>query len=251
MGKFGILLNFTGTILSIALAIILIWRKLYREFPFFFSYITSSILIATIRVLVRGNYRTFFEVVWGTEALYAGLALLAMHEVYRWVFLAFFKKWWFWLFFPGVVTAILILAVIYRFGSPPVQANQVMSFIISAGMAVNLVQALLFVLFFSLVAFHGIRWRDYPFGVVVGFAVIATGAFGGNWARSEFGTKFMGLFSYAPSVAYIFAVILWLLTFVRPPQPEPKWMLNLTTKQMLQEIAQYTKVIERYLGRRK
>ena len=120
------------------------------------------------------TYLVWFKVVWSTEAIYVLLALLALHEVFRKVFAAFYEKRWFWLFFPVVVIAISVLAVIYRLGSPPVQANQVMSFIISLGMAVNLVQALLFVLFFVLVWFNGIGWREYPFGIVMGFAAIAS-----------------------------------------------------------------------------
>ena len=105
MGKTDIFFNVTGTLLGLALASILVWRRLYKDFPFFFAYIISSILIAIVRLSVSGNYLTFFRVVWATEAIYTVLALLALHEVFRWVFLAFFKKWWFWLFFPGVVAA--------------------------------------------------------------------------------------------------------------------------------------------------
>jgi hypothetical protein len=251
MGKIDILIAVAAWAGAIALAVILIWRKLYREFPFFFSYVSSSALISIIRVSVSANYRLFFVVYWGTEAIYALLALLALHEVFRKVFKAFYKKWWFWLFFPLVVTAISILAVIYRFGSPPVQANRMMSLIISLGMAVNLVQASLFVFFFVLVWLNGIRWREYPFGIVQGFAAIAIGAFGAHWARSEFGTRFNVLSSYAPSVSYIVAVVLWLETFLRPPQPEPQWTLAITPQQLLEELRQYAKIIERLLGRRK
>jgi hypothetical protein len=251
MEKAAIFLNVTGAVLAAALASTLVWRKLYREFPFFLVYVISSILIAVIRVSVSGNYRTFFKVVWTTEALYALLALLALHEVFRWVFLAFFERWWFWLFFPGVVAAIFILTVVYRLGSPPVQANRVISLILSLGTAVNLVQAALFLLFFALVAFHSIRWRNYPVGIVLGFAAISIGAFGGNWARSEFGTKFNHLFGYAPSVAYILAVTLWLETFLRPPEPKPKWTHAITPEQLLEQIRQYTRIFGRYRERQK
>ncbi|HEV3316976.1 MAG TPA: hypothetical protein VG488_08415 [Candidatus Angelobacter sp.] len=251
MSKIDIFLNLTGTLLAIALASILIWRKLYKEFPFFFAYISSSILIAIARISADGNYLTFFKVVWATEAMYVLLALLALHEVFRWVFLAFFKKSWFWLFFPSTFAAISTLAAVYHFRALPAQANQVINLILSFGMAVNWVQAGLFVLFFALVWFHGIRWRDYPFGIVVGFAVIAIGSLGARWARSEFGTKFNFLASYAPAVAYIFAVVLWLITFIRPPELEPEWRLNMTPEQMLHEVQQYTKIIERFLRRQK
>jgi len=150
-----------------------------------------------------------------------------------------------------VVLAISVLAVIYRFGSPPIQANRVMSAIVSLGMAVNLVQALLFIFFFLLVWLNGIRWREYPFGIVMGFAAISIGAFGANWARSEFGTRLNVVSSYAPSVAYILAVILWLEAFLRPPDPEPKWTLEMTPQQLLEELRQGAKILERLRGRRR
>ncbi|HWZ42498.1 MAG TPA: hypothetical protein VNW97_03435 [Candidatus Saccharimonadales bacterium] len=226
-------------------------RKIYREFPFFFLYIGASIPISIIRVFVIGNYQLFFMVYWGTEVLYTLLALLTLHEVFRTVFAAFYENRWFWLFFPCAVTAISGMAIVYRFGSPPVQANRVISLIVSLGMAVNLVQAAIFILFFGLLWWNGIRWRNYPTGIVLGFAAIAVVLLGANWARSEFGTKFNTLRSYAPAVAYIVAVALWLETFLRPPEPEPKWTHEITPEQMLEQVQQYTRIVERLLGRRK
>ena len=189
MRKADILLGLVALILAAWLAIILVRRKANRAFPFFFLYVSSSIAFPILRLCVSSDYKLFFQVYWGTEAIYVFLALLALHEVFRKVFAAFYERRWFGLFFPLVVITISALAVVYRLGSPPAQANQVMSFIISMGMAVNLVQALLFVLFFVLVWFNGIGWREYPFGIVLGFAAIAIVTFAANWARSEFGTR--------------------------------------------------------------
>lgn len=249
MLKADILLGLVALILAAWLAIILVRRKANRAFPFFFLYVSSSIAFPILRLCVSSDYKLFFQVYWGTEAIYVFLALLALHEVFRKVFAAFYEKRWFWPFFPAVVIAISALAIIYRFGSPPAQANQVMSFIISMGMAVNLVQALLFVLFFMLVWFNGIAWREYPFGIVMGFAAIAIVIFTVEWARSVFGTKLNAIWSYAHSVAYILAVILWLKTFLRPPEPEPQWRLKITPEQLLEEIRQYGKILGKLRGR--
>jgi hypothetical protein len=250
MRKTDILLSLVGLAPALWLTIILTRRKIYHEFPLFFLYVSFSIAFITLRLSVSGNYQLFFEIYWLTEVVYVILVLLALYEVFRKVFKPFFKRWWFWLFFPGVVAAISVLAVVYRLGSPPVQANYVISLILSLGTAVSLVQVALFGLFFLLVWFHGIHWRDYPFGIVVGFAVLAIGALWGNWARSAFGTKFNRFFGYAPSVAYIFAVIVWLTTFLRP-QPEPRWSLQITPEQLQEEIRQYARIMARLLGRRK
>lgn len=249
MKPLDLILTLIGPILTAWLAVLLVRRKLHREFPFFFLYLIASVLIPVIRLAVRNDYPTFFKVVWSTEAIYIVLALLALHEIFRKVFAAFYEKRWFWLFFPLVVISISALAVIYRLGSPPAQANRVMSFIISMGMAVNLVQALLFVLFFLLVWLNGIHWREYPFGIVMGFAAIAIVTFAAIWARSEFGTRLNVVSSYAPAVAYILAVILWLNTFLRRPEPEPQWKLKITPEQLLEEIRQYSKILGKLRGR--
>ena len=249
MRKADILLGLIALIVAAWLTIILVRRKVNRKFPFFSLYISSSVAFAILKLCVSNNYQLFFWVSWTTEAIYMVLALLALHEVFRKVFAAFYEKRWFWLFFPLVVITISALAVIYRLGSPPAQANQVMSFIISMGMAVNLVQALLFVLFFLLVWMNGIGWREYPFGIVMGFAAIAIVTFAANWARSEFGTRLNVVSSYAPAVAYILAVILWLNTFLRPPAPEPQWKLKITPEQLLDEIRQYSKILGKLRGR--
>jgi hypothetical protein len=249
MHNVDILLTLLEPIIGVCLAAVLARRRIHREFPFFFIYITSSIFIGPLRFYLRGNYRLFFEVFWATEAIYIVLALLALDEVFRKVFAAFYEKRWFWLFFPVVVIAISALAIIYRFGSPPAQANPVISLIISLGMAVNLVQAFLFVLFFALVWLNGIGRREYPFGIVMGFAAIAIVAFTVQWARSEFGTKLNVLWTYAPPMAYILAVILWLETFLRPPEPEPQWRLKITPEELLDELREYSRIFRRFRGR--
>jgi MFS family permease len=249
MKPLDLILTLIGPILTAWLAVLLLRRKLHSEFPFFFCYLIASVLLPLIQLAFHHDYLVWFKVVWSTEATYVVLALFALHEVFRKVFAAFYEKRWFWLFFPVVVIAISVLAVIYRLGSPPAQANQVMSFIISLGMAVNLVQALLFVLFFVLVWFNGIGWREYPFGIVMGFAAIAIGGFIADWARSEFGTKSIPLFSYAPAVAYILAVVVWLNTFLHPPGPEPQWRLKITPELLLDEMRQYSKILEKLRGK--
>jgi len=250
MRKADLLLSLIGLIAAIWLTTILLRRKTYRAFPVFFLYVSFSITFIILRIAVSGDYELFFFVFWATEVVYVVLALLVLHEVFRKVFAAFYEKRWFWLFFPLVVAAIFTIAVIYSFSSPPVQASRLISLILTLGTAVSLVQVAIFGLFFLLVWFHGIRWRDYPFGIVVGFAIIALGSLWGNWSRSVFGTKFNKFFGYAPAVAYIVAVIVWLDTFLRPPS-EPKWSMRITPEQLLEEIRQSTKILQRLLGKRK
>lgn len=246
-----ILLGFVAPVLEIWLAGILIRRKLYREFPFFFAYIVSSILIALCRSLAAQNYHVYFVVYWASAAAYALLALLVLHEVFRWAFLEFYEHWrWFWLVFPGVSAIILLLSLVYAVEYPPVQASRLISLILVLGFAVNFIQAALFGLFFLLVWILGVRWRNYPFAIVMGFAISALGALGAYWLRSVYGTKLNTFVHYAVPVSYIFAVILWLDVF-RRPEPEMKWTLPAGLDDPLKEVTSYGELLRKMRERLK
>jgi hypothetical protein len=246
MSKTDLIIGVAGLLLECGLAALLLWRRAYREFPFFLGYLLCSILINTVRIsLVGGDYLMFFKVYWAGEALYVIAALLALHEAFRWVFLEFYELRWFWLLFPGVVVLISTFAVVHALRNPPAQAPQIIGVILSFGSAVSYLKAGLFGLFFLLVLLFGLRWRSYPFGIVLGFAASAFGSWFAYGVRSEFGTKFNFLSKYAVPVAYLCGVALWLATFARPPDPEPThgWLAVKTPQELLEEVRQYVKVL--------
>ena len=115
--------------------------------------------------------------------------MLALHEAFRDVFVAFYERWWFWLVLPGIVavlSAVFIGAVLLH---APAQASQIIAVIISFGKVVNYVRAGVFAAFFLLVwLLMGKGWRNQPFGIVLGFAVSAVGSAAAYQARSVFGT---------------------------------------------------------------
>jgi hypothetical protein len=245
MAKTDFIIGLSALLLEGGLAMLLIWRRTYREFPFFFGYILSSILITAIRLsLMGGDYLIFFKVYWATEVLYVVLALLALHEAFRCVFFGFYELRWFGLLFPGVVAIISTIAITDALRHPPAQAPQIIGVILSFGSAVSYVKVGLFGLFFLLVLLFGLRWRSYPFGIVLGFAAPAFGSWFAYGLRSEFGTKFNSLSKYAVPVAYLCGVALWLGTFVRPPDPEPAWLATMTPEEMLEVVQRYLKLLK-------
>jgi len=152
------ILDAAQSILSVSLvaglAVILLSRKLYRRYPFFFVYIICSILMTVARLSGSGNYQTYFEVYWTTEALYALLALLALHEAFRAVFIQDFRHWkWFWLVFPGTVLVLSAIFIGNALLHPPIQAPKIIVVILSFGTVVNCVKGGLFLMF--------LPWRGY------------------------------------------------------------------------------------------
>jgi hypothetical protein len=234
-------------------AVLVVRRKLHREFPLFFAYLALSVVVPLVRLSVSGDYLTFFKVVWATEALYAMFALLALYEVFHEVFRPFYMVWrWFPLVFPAAVTLIAFVSIRSAILHPALQAPRILQIVFGSAKAVNYLEAVLFGLFFGLVLLLGVRWKSYPFGIVEGFGLSALGALIAYGLRSEFGTKYDTFAKYAPPVAYFVGVLVWLDTFLRQPDPEVvhAWRDQVTPEQLLAEARGYITILKRILGKK-
>jgi len=254
MGALDLSLSIAAAVLAILLAVALLRRKLHEEFPFFFVYVAYAILTTVVRLSVSSDYQTYFKVYWATSALYNVLALLALHEAFREVFLAFYMLWWwFWLLFPGVVGLAAFIQIRRAILNPPIEATPLIAAILSFGRVINWVEAVLFGLFFALVLLLGIRWKSYPFGIVEGFGLSSLGAFVAYGLRSEFGTKYAAFAKYAPPVAYLVGALVWLLTFLGQPDPEVvhAWRDQVTPEQFLAQARAFVTITKRYFGRKR
>jgi len=92
--------------------------------------------------------------------------------------------------------------------------------------------------------------RACELGIVEGFGLSALGALIAYGLRSEFGTKYDTLAKYAPPVAYIVGVLVWLDTFLRQPDPEVvhAWRDRVTPEQLLAEARGYIRILKRFFG---
>ncbi|HEY6351751.1 MAG TPA: hypothetical protein VI636_20305 [Candidatus Angelobacter sp.] len=245
------LLLLFALVLDSCLAVILLRQRRHEEFPFFFIYVASCMVIMTVRLSVMGNYAAYFNVFWASEPIEALLILLALHEAFRKVFLPFYQFWWFWFVFPGAVAIISGFVVSAAIQHPPAAPSLRIAVILSSSKSIHYVEAGLFGVFFLLVWLLGLRWQNYPFGIVMGFAAVALGAGYSFAARSAFGTKFNTLAKYGPAMAYILAVAIWLIVFLLPSaeQIPTEGTNTIRPEQVLREVRQYTRVLKGFFGK--
>jgi hypothetical protein len=204
------------------LAALLIGRRLYRHFPLFFAYTSFSLAAELLRTLVQHDQWRFLYVYWTTEALYALLGFLAIYEAFRHVFRHFYVMWWWFRFLPAVIGLLLMgVSLVEGIFFPPIQAPPLLATIFVSEMAVRCLQSGVFCLFIVLVKLYSLPWRNYSFGIALGFAVSAFGIFVTFLVRSKSGTQFVPVIRFIPPVAYIIAVLIWLLSFIKPEPPDP------------------------------
>lgn len=243
------LLLASAVLLAVWLVVLLQKSGMHRRFPCFFSYLNCIVVLDTVQLCVTGSYRTYFFVYWASEAIFALLGLLALFEIFRKVFLGFYlRARWFRALFPGTAILAITLVVWVILRHPVAGAGRLISFVVFFGLAVNFMRLCLFGLFGIVSAAFPLRWRFAPLGILLGFGIAALGGTAAFWARSVFGTKAESFAKYAPPVAYIVAVVVWLLTFLNP-EPEPKWTSAVTLRDLLEGIRQDTTTMKKFLDR--
>ena len=187
---------------------------------------------------------------WATEALDALFTLLALYEAFHVVFILDYRDWpWFWMVFPGAVAVLSVIFIGNALLHPPAQAQPLVVLVLSFGTVVNCVKGGLFLMFLALAwLLMGESWPTYPYGVVVGFAVLAAGSLAAYWLRSIFGTEFNCLAKYGPPVAYILAVLIWITSCFLPPEPANRWDSFNGPEKNLATVRQYMKALKTDCG---
>jgi len=199
---------------------VLIRRRAYRAYPYFFLYASFGVAAGIARFVVHNHPRPYYATYYITEAGYDVLGILVMYEVLRAVLGNLTRSWWARLIFP-IVLLTAIGASVARANAVPVQFDRRLAFCIVTGeVAVRFVQVFIFAGLVSLVPLLGLRWRQYPFGIAAGFGLYSTIALLVTTKLSDFGTRFMFLWNLTTLVAYSFAVLIWIWFFSVPEKIE-------------------------------
>jgi hypothetical protein len=225
------------------LIILLFRRDVRRHFPIFFGYTLCTALATVARLLSARHDAAYFYIFWWSEALLLLLSLAALDEVFRWVFEGFHRRWQFRLLYYGTIAALLIITIRNAIVNPPVQTSRLTSLILNTGIAVDLVQAGIVGLFYTLAKLLDVEFRRYAFGIAVGFGASAVGPVIGYLARYEFGTGLDNFFRKTAAVSYILALGLWVTAFIRPEPEEKEWKPPMPPDQMLKEVNSYLKAL--------
>jgi hypothetical protein len=199
---------------------LLVRRRAYTIFPFFFTYIAFAVGADSVRLatLAHSPYRMTY---WITEAIYDVLGILVMYEVLRCSLGSLARARWTRWILPVLVIAGIGLSLAHRQAVPP-KVTGILVYIVLGEIAVRFVQVLVFAGLVTLVPLIGLRWRQYPFGIATGFGLYATVMLLTTVKFSDFGTTFKFSWGLTSLVAYSVAVLIWIWFFSVPQKIETR-----------------------------
>jgi hypothetical protein len=206
------------------LTLLLVRRRAYKSFPFFFTYTVFAVVAELCKFTVAQYSQhpmQYFYLYWGAETIYAALGFLAIHEVFRRVFENFKSLPWFKFLLPIVGLGMLAISVLISTVHRAVETAPFLEGIYSLQIAVRCLQIGVFFLIFLLARVFNLDYRQYSFGIAAGFGIAAAGILLGTLVRTGLGLKSLMFFQYVPVVAYCMAVAVWLASFLRVEPEDP------------------------------
>lgn len=227
-------------LLSVLLAVLL-RRRAWRSFPWFFAYAAFAVGADVARFITR-NGHAYFWTYWMTEAGYALLGIAVMYEVSRKTFGNLGRWWWLRALFPILILVSVAITIGRGTGLPVGLYNRTMVAIVFTEIAVRFLQVLMFATLVTLVPVLGLRWRQYAFGIAAGFGVYSTTALLVTTRFSVFGTSYALSWGWAMIVSYSCAVLIWLSFFSATEQAAPP---GKTPALSFQELKLYRKLLRR------
>jgi hypothetical protein len=211
--------------LLLALPLVMFFRGLHRKFPLFFTYAIYEVAVFSLLFSVRvighslgGMYRHIFIV---TAAGSAVLRFGIIQEIFNNIFQDYPRLTGTATIIMRWLTALLlgaaILLVVYSSGTV---ADNALTGVMLLDRSIAIIQAgLLLFLFLFLHAF-GLSWRNYSFGLALGFGIFASTELA-YWAMrlTDLSEHAKDLLDLLPTGSYHISALIWFGYFLRAEQP--------------------------------
>jgi len=224
------------------LVALFLWRRIYRELPFFFSYILYDLVIGAARYAARINPKVYFYVFWFTE--FAGFFVIvpALYEVsLKRLFPRFSRFRFYRILFPIIAIIVPILSI-----QIALQAADKRNAFMMTMRGYDTARAAVLVCVVSLMIFMGRSWRRYDFGILFGFAIQASAAVVSGIARAQA--------HYQPTIwdtvgtfAFGLSCLIWLITFWKPEKRVELQPLDQTATETLHQARTWQTTLKEWL----
>ena len=221
MSKLELALSIGASVLELALAGLLVFRKLGSKFRFFLAYLLCSSVGDFLTVYMSRSSKWLYFLIWASQALDSLLSLLVIADIFK-AAIRFVHSKIGWI---GFVVAVAVFAMTdYLFWSPlhqffgPSFLGRLVSNISAFQLAVYGIAVGIFLASAWFRIRHGI-WSNRSLAVLAGFGVIGLSRLLSFFVLVNFRGRFAAEFQVLHSFVFIGATLLWIVFFVQAEEP--------------------------------
>lgn len=223
------------TLLQAAIAVLMYRRDQHKEFPAFFGYTVFHVVQSVVSFIANfASYDAYFYVYWGSEVIDAVVTLIVLQEVFSKVLQPYdaLRRVGSGLFRWSTVGLCLIALVSAAF-APGNHSQPLMRGLFAMERSIEFLKAGLMLFLFVFSRLFGLGWRDYVFGIALGFGLVACIGLIGSSMASHFGTAHQPLYKFLIGKSFAVGVLVWSYYFLYKKSRVPT--AQLAPSEQLQE----------------
>src|SRR5690348_16672949 len=209
---------------NLVVLVVMLRRRMVREFPFFFSYLTFHIIEALVTLLIYMHFgRKSWEYLyayWTVQAIGLSLRFGVIYEIFSHVLRPYegLRRGGI-LVFRWVVILLALAAIGVAVAGPSNEPGFAVTGAVVAERSIDVMQCGMLVLLFLFASYFALTWRNYVFGIALGFGVIASLELLSAALASQSSESISGLIlNSLPRIGFDFAGIIWIM-YLASPEP--------------------------------
>jgi hypothetical protein len=229
------------------IATVMVVRGLHKRLPIFFSYatfvVTSQVVLLFITLL--GYHATYQVGYWIQDLISWALGFLVAYEIYtnllnEYPTLRKLGTGLFWLI--GIVLATIAVWIAFR--EPGSDQSRLLEAMVILERSVRIVEVGLLLALFVFASFFGLSWKNYLFGIALGFAVFLSMQLAVAATHAYTGSKLKVLLGVLELISFNLGVWVWTLYVVKRSRAEDLRLLPKTT-----QLAEWNETLQELLHR--
>src|SRR6476661_2102951 len=205
--------------LLVILAGVMLWKRLVREFPFFFTYVSVTAFIGVMRFIAYKGFsaNVYFYVYWSSDFVILLVTFLAIYEIFlKRIFPGFGKVRLYRYLFPSFAVLISLAAFLMVLHAPDRKA----AFLITSRVF-DFLRSAVIGFFVLLILLMGRTFAGYEFSITSGFGIQAAIAFANAAVRLQKGSR-SDTMDRVELIAFDAACVIWLASFSIGKKAPPK-----------------------------
>ncbi len=209
----------TPTLVRAVIAVFMIRKRLYREFPAFFAYTVYHLLrTGVLLLLIDRSPWGYFYTYWIGTILSFAVGFAVIYEILGHVLRPYKALWSLGRkLFYGVGAVTILMGAAAAFGaSSTLDHNALMAWIFATMRGLRLMQCVLLAFLILFSTYFGISWRQHTFGIALGMGLFASVELAATAARSDVGWIGDGTYGLVTRVGHACATLIWAAYLLRP-----------------------------------
>ena len=236
-------------LLQLTIVVRMLYRRMQREFPAFFTYMAfhavRSLLLIGLRSWPGTPYRVYFYSFWVSECLGAALGIAVAYEIYQQIFTSYpglqrLGR----LMFHGCASVMVLVAVWAGASSSAPGFARVVSSLLVLSMGSMVVRVGLIGFLFAFASTLRLTWRHYAFGIAMGLGLYTSVELAASAANLVLGSALTMTHQVIRSAAYNCALLVWLSSLLK------REAIGVEAPSVSgAELTQWNNVLAEFLGR--